>query len=458
MASDNGDKKRNQIISLLYIVFICFSVISIKISLLDSNTYVISTLKSLDKEEILRMSMSEKVIEENSDILNDNEKAMIYLKIAERIKVSYEIINEIINYVDNAFEESNSSMLKQFNSKNLITKILASENGVVKLENDLFELEDFIKSQPYKLDSISSFLYSSVPLNKNITTIKGKIQPWKDYLFLKKPTAIAYLQLERIKLLLSKTILLYKEEALEEIGYNSTYSSIINPRQYNLKTYKDDVILKDYQKAVNKEDVVIGEMFKNLLKSLNTDNIYVGIKAIILNQTDLILKDGIEIEIEPKIKTENRKNVLKGYFNKKGIYNIRFIDTSNGQNNVLFEKKLKALELPNPTVSIPGGDQNSFEISRLDLLTASRIEAHIDIENIQYFPGRINKFNIVLVHGAEIYESISNSGPIFQTDTQRVLEKIEDNDLIIFEDISLTLNDGTTRIAAPMIYKIVEKK
>ena len=249
------------------------------------------------------MSMSEKVIEENSDILNDNEKALNYLKIAERIKVSYEIINEIINYVDNAFEESNSSMLKQFNSKNLITKILASENGVVKLENDLFELEDFIKSQPYKLDSISSFLYSSIPLNKNITTIKGKIQPWKDYLFLKKPTAIAYLQLERIKLLLSKTILLYKEEALEEIGYNSTYSSIINPRQYNLKTYKDDVILKDYQKAVNKEDVVIGEMFKNLLKSLNTDNIYVGIKAIILNQTDLILKDGIEIEIEPKIKT-----------------------------------------------------------------------------------------------------------------------------------------------------------
>ena len=82
MASDNGDKKRNQIISLLYIVFICFSVISIKISLLDSNTYVISTLKSLDKEEILRMSMSEKVIEENSDILNDNEKALIYLKIA----------------------------------------------------------------------------------------------------------------------------------------------------------------------------------------------------------------------------------------------------------------------------------------------------------------------------------------------------------------------------------------
>tara|TARA_B110000977_G_scaffold84803_1_gene113243 strand:- start:2782 stop:4158 length:1377 start_codon:yes stop_codon:yes gene_type:complete len=458
MASDSGDKKRNQIISLLYIVFICFSVISIKVSLLDSNTYAISTLKALDKEEDLRMKLSDNIIMENSNVLNENEKALNYLKTADRIKVSYKIIEEIIEYVDKSFEKSNSSMLKQFNSKNLISKILASESGIVKLEKDLFQLKDFIKSQPYKLDSVSSFLYSSIPLNKNIKTIKGKILPWKDYLFLKKPTAIAYLQLERVKLLLSKAILLYKEKALEEIGYISTYSSMINPKQYNLNTYKDEVILKDYQKAVNKEDVVIGDMFKNLLKSLNTDNIYVGINAIILNQADLILKDGIKIEIEPKIKTENKRNVLKGNFNKKGIYTIRFIDTTNDENNVLFEKKLKALQLPNPTISIPGGNQNSFEISKLDLLTASRIEAHIDIENIQSFPGRINKFNIVLVHGAEIYEAISNSGSIFQTDTQRVLEKVEDNDLIIFEDISLTLNDGTTRIAAPMIYKIVEKK
>ena len=45
---------------------------------------------------------------------------------------------------------------------------------------------------------------------------------------------------------------------------------------------------------------------KNLLKSLNTDNIYVGIKAIILNQADIILKNGIKIEIEPNIKTEKK--------------------------------------------------------------------------------------------------------------------------------------------------------
>jgi|TARA_B110000908_G_C10263079_1_gene460875 hypothetical protein len=458
MASETGDKKRNQIIGLLYIVFICFSVISIKVSLLDSNTYVISTLKSLDKEEVKRIVVSDKIISDNLELLEENEKASTYLSIAKRIKVSYKVASDLIEYVNKEFEAANSSMLKQFNSKNLISKILKSDNGVALLEKDLFELSDFILSQPHHLDTLSNSLVLSIPLVKNITTIKGKTEDWGDYLFLKKPTAISYSQLERVKLLLSKSILFYQEEALEKIGYSQTYSSLINEKKYNVSVYRDDEILKANQKAVNKDAIVVDDLFKNLLKSLNTDNIYVGIKATILNQADIILKNGIKIEIEPNIKTENRSNTLKGYFNKKGIYTIKFLDVTNNKNIVLFEKTVSALELPNPTISIPGGNQNSFEISKLDLLTASRIEAHIDIENIQSFPGRINKFNIVLVHGADIYEAITNSGPIFQTDTQRVLEKIEDNDLVIFEDVSMTLNDGTTRIAPPIIYKVIEKK
>jgi hypothetical protein len=458
MASETGDKKRNQIIGLLYIVFICFSVISIKVSLLDSNTYVISTLKSLDEEEVKRIGVSDKIISDNLKLLEENKKSSTYLSIAQRIKVSYKVASDLIKYVDTEFEAVNSSMLKQFNSKNLITKILMSDNGVAVLEKDLFELSDFILSQPYHLDTLSNSLVSSIPLVKNITTIKGKKEEWGEYLFLKKPTAISYSQLERVKLLLSKSILFYQEEALAEIGYSQSYISTNNEKQYNLRVYRDDEILKENQKAVNKDAIVVDDLFKNLLKSLNTDNIYVGIKATILNQADIILKNGIKIEIEPNIKTENRSNVLKGYFNKKGIYTIKFLDATNNKNTVLFEKTVSALELPNPTISIPGGNQNSFEISKLDLLTASRIEAQIDIENIQSFPGRINKFNIVLVHGAEIYEAITNSGPIFQTDTQRVLEKIKDNDLVIFEDVSMTLNDGTTRIAPPIIYKVIEKK
>ena len=57
MAEGHVDVKRYQIISLLYIVFICFSVISIKITILDSNIYTIKSLQSIDREEIKKLNI-----------------------------------------------------------------------------------------------------------------------------------------------------------------------------------------------------------------------------------------------------------------------------------------------------------------------------------------------------------------------------------------------------------------
>ena len=50
-ANGNGtDLKRTQIVTLLYIIFVCFSVLNIKISILDSNSYSIKSFEILDKE------------------------------------------------------------------------------------------------------------------------------------------------------------------------------------------------------------------------------------------------------------------------------------------------------------------------------------------------------------------------------------------------------------------------
>ena len=57
MAEGQVDVKRYQIISLLYIVFICFSVINIKISVLDSNIYTIKSLQALYKEELKKVDI-----------------------------------------------------------------------------------------------------------------------------------------------------------------------------------------------------------------------------------------------------------------------------------------------------------------------------------------------------------------------------------------------------------------
>ena len=81
MAEGHVDVKRYQIISLLYIVFICFSVINIKMSVLDSNIWTIKSFQSLILEENKKVDISNSIIADNIDLLNKSEKARSYLNV-----------------------------------------------------------------------------------------------------------------------------------------------------------------------------------------------------------------------------------------------------------------------------------------------------------------------------------------------------------------------------------------
>ena len=61
----DADLKRAQIISLLYIIFVCFSVLNIKISILDSNYYSIKSFDALDKENRKKIDLSNIIIKSN---------------------------------------------------------------------------------------------------------------------------------------------------------------------------------------------------------------------------------------------------------------------------------------------------------------------------------------------------------------------------------------------------------
>ena len=84
------------------------------------------------------------------------------------------------------------------------------------------------------------------------------------------------MQLQRIKLLVSKTQLLYQEAALAEIGYQPTYFSKFNPKLYVLKStvkeYKPEEIIQPNQKVIDKNDEVFDELFKKIINSLHTEN------------------------------------------------------------------------------------------------------------------------------------------------------------------------------------------
>ena len=449
------DVKRYQIISLLYIVFICFSVISIKISILDSNLYAIRSFQSLDKEEIKKINISNKIIEDNLSVLNKNIKADAYLKIRTRINISYKVVSDVLKHVDEEFAKNKTDILKQFNSKNLIEEILKSEKGVKLLEKDLFELSDFIKKSPYK---IKTSLDSLIPIQKEITTIKGKVESWNYYLFMHKPTAINYMQLERIKLLITKTQLLYQEAALAEIGYMPTYFSQFNPKLYVLKSsvkeYKEEEIIKPGQKVISITDQVFDELFQKILASLHTENIFVGLNNTLLSDFDFMMGKDFELEILPKVNIAKNGSNYKVVFSKTGEYMLRFYDLRK-EKKVLFEKKISVNPIPDPTVKVRGDNLSNYSISVKDLLSAERLEAKLEINNLNFFPGRINSYKVIRIHNGKEEESVNNYGELFQSPTQKVLGSLVKNDLIIFDNLNMSMVDGSTRTAAPIVYKII---
>jgi len=456
MAEGQVDVKRYQIISLLYIVFICFSVINIKISVLDSNIYTIKSLQSIDKEELKKVDISNKIIEDNINLLNKNSKAVSYLKIRSRLKTSSKVIYEVLKFVDDEFEKNNTTLSKQFNARNLIEEILKSDKGIPVLEKDLFDLSAFIKNAPFKLQSS---LDSLIPIQKVVTTIKGKEEAWDYYLFMHKPSAISYMQLERIKLLITKTQLLYQEAALAEIGYQPTYFSQFNPKLYvlkkDIKEYKEEEIIKPGQKVISVNDEVFDDLFKRILASLHTENIFVGLNNTLLSDFDFMMGKEFEVEILPKVNLTKANNNYRVVFNKTGEYMLRFYDLRK-EKKILFEKKIMVNPIPDPIVKVRGDNLSNYSISVKDLLSAERLEAKLEINNLNFFPGRINSYKVIRIHNGKEEESVNNYGELFQSPTQKVLGALKKNDLLIFDNVNISLVDGSTRTSAPIIYKITD--
>ena len=456
MAEGQVDVKRYQIISLLYIVFICFSVINIKISVLDSNIYTIKSFESLHKEELKKIDISNKIIEDSYDTLNKSTKAVSYLKIRTRLNASSKVVYDVLKHVDDEFAKKNTTLLKQFNGRNLIEEILKSDKGVKLLEKDLFDLSNYIKQSPYK---IQTSLDSLIPIQKVVTTIKGKDENWDYYLFMHKPSAISYMQLERIKLLITKTQLLYQEAALAEIGYQPTYFSQFNPKLYvlkkDIKEYKEEDIIKPGQKVISINDEVFDDLFKKILASLHTENIFVGLNNTLLSDFDFMMGKEFEVEILPKVNINKTNNNYKVVFNKTGEYLLRFYDLRK-EKKILFEKKIMVNPIPDPIVKVRGDNLSNYAISVKDLLSAERLEAKLEINNLNFFPGRINSYKVIRIHNGKEEESVNNYGELFQSPTQKVLGALKKNDLLIFDNVNISLVDGSTRTSAPIIYKITD--
>jgi hypothetical protein len=428
-------------------------------SVLDSNIWTIKSFQSLTKEEEKKVVIGNQVVQDNIDTLNTLPKAQSYLRIRSRLAKSYQVVDGVLKHVDEEFKKEKTTLLKQFNSRYLVEKILEGDKGIVLIEKDLFDLSDFIKKSPYKLD-IKTSLDSIVPIMPQVTSIKGKVDKWDYYMFFHKPSAISYMQLERIKLLITKHQLLYQEAALAEIGYIPTYFSKGNPKLYILKElvkeYRPDQILADDEKAVYKTDEIFDELFKSIINSLHTENIFIGLNTTFITDFNYAIDKDFTFEVVPKTKITQVGKDFKITFSKTGEYLLKFYDLRKNEKKLLFDKKIIVNPLPDPLVRVKGDNLNTYSISVKDLLASERLEATLEINNLNYFPGRINSYKVVKIRNGREEENTNNYGELFQSTTQKILGGLRKNDLVIFDNINMSLIDGSTRTSPPIVYKITD--
>jgi hypothetical protein len=448
--------KRYKIISLLYLVFICFSILNIKVSVLDSNIYTINSFRLLSKNEEKKVSISEKVILDNLKKINVNSKAISYTNISNRIKQSEIIIDSTLNFIENSFKNNQTSLLNEFNNEFYFKKIFEKRNYLNLIYNDLNDLSKQIKKSEYSIENI---LDSNIPIKSNIITISKENQNFIDYLFFHKPTGISYMQLERIKLLLIKTQLLFNEAALAEIGYIPTYFSKSNNITYSIKlneyNSKDEKITNNSQKSIFINDDQLNNLYKNIASSIQTENIFQGMSYTLFHNFDFSAGKDFNFKIYPKVNITKKNNDFNVIFNKTGEYTLEFTDSRFGDKTI-YTKKIFVNSLPDPIIKLKGDNLNSYLLNVKTILNSSRLDVTLKINNSNYFPGRINSFNVIKLHNGKEENSVLNYGELFQSPTIKIISSLEKNDILIFDVINISLIDGSTRITQPLVYKIIE--
>ncbi|NDA62756.1 MAG: hypothetical protein EBX50_12030 [Chitinophagia bacterium] len=117
--------------------------------------------------------------------------------------------------------------------------------------------------------------------------------------------------------------------------------------------------------------------------------------------------------------------------------------------------------IPPPQVKLSGDGSNTFrEIATVrDLFNANRLVGYLQVYDIPTFPGRINTFYATRISkddGVMNTERVLNYGDVFTAELQKMIRKLKKGDLLMFDNIQVTMIDGTSKTASPLTLKIIE--
>jgi len=468
------NKNRYRLITLLYVIFVCLSVLNIPATLLDSNYYSIRTLEFEEKSRQEQVNFANQLISDETEKLA-NDSAKTYLAIQDRIHKTYEMMDKFDQEIQKKLADQKTDVYQEFNSTRKMEEIFLEKEGAEKKENiekvydELFELVKYLNGQPLQIDSSFKNL---VPVREIITTRTKKEVEWKRYLFLHKPVAVSYFHIKRIKLLLLDVENIYQLAALKTIGYVPAFYSVQNNTSVLFKqgemskvsdAQKQAEIMKRMKEEVNKntsnassEVATNDELTKRLRNALQNENFYVGIKNQILKSLNYSATGDFSIEVTPDASLNKTANDYYLYFKKPGVYTVKFTDKRKGANKPLFDKKVEVNILPNPLIKLNTENMTNNIINVKDLLSANRLIAYMGAAIFKNFPGRINGYQVIKISTDGKKQTEYNYGDVFQPKSQSLIGSLKQGDIVMFDMIQINMFDGTTRTANPMTFKIVE--
>jgi hypothetical protein len=486
----NVNKNRYRLITLLYLVFVFLSVLNIPSSLLDSNYYSILTLEYEIKSTEDQVIFANKVIQDKQLQVTASDSAKVFLDMQKRIHDSYERVRDFDLGLQKYLESVGTNTKEQFNNRKYTEAYFLKDSALYKIKKDLLNLVTYLKSQPYQVDQAIEAL---VPMKDPITTLSGVEKDWDLYLFLHKPTAISYFHVKRIQMILIQNENIYQNAALRTIGFQPSYYSdkekqaiLFQPNTNVSKNIVQQILQDTFAKipspspkppaavatpkfpiqadstneqASNTDN--FDEFIQRIITSLHTETFYVGLQNEILHEFNYLMGVDFDFEITPTAEIRNIKNSYFIKFPKVGLYTLRFSDKRKSKKKVSFEKKVQVQLIPPPQVKLSGDGSNTFrEIATVrDLFNANRLVGYLQVYDIPTFPGRINTFYATRISkddGVMNTERVLNYGDVFTAELQKMIRKLKKGDLLMFDNIQVTMIDGTSKTASPLTLKIIE--
>jgi hypothetical protein len=486
----NVNLNRYRLITLLYVIFVCLSVLNIPSSLLDSYSYSIKTLEYEIKSTEDQVGFANKVIQDKQMQLSANDSARVFLGMQNRIHSCYEKMKAFDLNLQKYLKDEGTSTKEQFNSRKLTEAYYLKDSGIYRIKDDLVSLVTFLKAQPYQIDQA---IVELVPMIDPVIAQSGSLKDWANYLFLHKPTAISYFHIKRIQLILIQNENIYQNAALRTIGYQPSYYSekekeaiLFEPNNNTTQNIEQQPLEDTFARTPNPSPKPpaaaatpkypvqadstndqasntdnYDEFIQRIITSLHSETFYVGIPNLVLREFNYLLGVDFDFEITPNAPVIPQGNSFYIKFPKVGQYTFRFSDKRKFKRKVSFEKKVMVQMIPPPQVKLSGDASNSFRVtaSIKDLFNANRLVGYLQIYDIPNFPGRINSYYVTRIPKEDDgtpQERILNYGDVFSAELQKMLRKLKKGDLLLFDNIQVTMIDGTSRIASPLTYKIIE--